>query len=86
MQLAVRVTGMPEPDLPQGYAITIVLGELVLHGLRFASPASEVDVTMDLGMPQPWPSRGPVHWPAGGGPGAVESACKAANRRPRSRC
>ena len=32
MPLAVRVEGTPEPDLPAGYALTIVLGELVLHG------------------------------------------------------
>lgn len=66
MPFTVRVAGMPEPDLPAGYALTIVLGELVVHGMRFVSPASEIDVTMDLGMPQLWPSRMPVQWPAGG--------------------
>jgi hypothetical protein len=65
MPFTVRVAGMPEPDLPAGYALTIVLGELVVHGMRFVSPASEIDVTMDLGMPQLWPSRMPVQWPAG---------------------
>lgn len=63
--LAVRIPGAPEPDLPQGYAMTIVLGELILHGLRFTTPALEVDVTMDLGMPQLWPSHVSVSWPAG---------------------
>lgn len=61
----IRISGVPEPDVPQGYATTIVLGELVLHGLRFTTPALEVDVTMDLGMPQLWPARLPVRWPAG---------------------
>jgi len=47
--MTVRVTGLPEPDLPQGYAITIVLGELILHGLRFTTPALEVEVTTESG-------------------------------------
>lgn len=63
--LTVRIPGVPEPDLPQGYAMTIVLGELIVHGLRFTTPALEVDVAMDLGMPQLWPSPVSVSWPAG---------------------
>lgn len=63
--LTVRIPGVPEPDLPQGYAMTIVLGELIVHGLRFTTPALEVDVAMDLGMSQLWPSRVSVSWPAG---------------------
>lgn len=63
--LAVRITGLPEPILPQAYAMTIVLGQLVLHGLRFTTPALAIDVTMDLGMPQLWPSLGPASWPTG---------------------
>lgn len=65
MPLSVRVAGMPKPDLPAGYALTIVLGELVLQGVRFDPPDLAVDVTMDLGMPQLWPSRAPVQWPGG---------------------
>jgi hypothetical protein len=63
--LVVRLTGMREPDFPHAYAMTIVLGELVLHGLRFTTPDLEVDLTMGLAMPQLWPSREPVPWPAG---------------------
>jgi hypothetical protein len=63
--LAVRIPGIPEPDVPQGYAITLLLGALVLHGLFFTTSALEVDVTMDLGMPQLWPSDVPVQWPGG---------------------
>ena len=63
--LVVRIPGIPEPDLPQGYLMTVVLGELLLQGLHFTTPALEIDVTMDLGMAQLWPSRGSVQWPAG---------------------
>lgn len=63
--LAVRIAGLPEPDQPQGYAMTIVLGQLILHGLRFTTPALEVDVATELDLPQLWPSHGPVPWPSG---------------------
>ena len=63
--LTVRIAGIPEPELPQAYAMTIVLGQLVLHGLRFTTPVLAIDVTMDLGMPQLWPSLGPASWPFG---------------------
>ncbi|MFI7288407.1 hypothetical protein ACIBRY_17405 [Streptomyces anulatus] len=62
---AVRIPGVPEPDVPQGYVITLVLGKLVLHGLFFTTSELEVGVSMDLGMPQLWPSDMPVPWPAG---------------------
>jgi len=35
--LAIRVRELHEPDRPQGYVMTIVLGQLVLHGLRFTT-------------------------------------------------
>lgn len=63
--LAVRIAGVAEPELPQAYAMTIVLGQLVLHGLRFTTPALEIGVTTGLGMPQLWPPLGPLSWPGG---------------------
>lgn len=63
--IAIRVSGVEEPDRPQGYVMTLVLGELILQGLLFTTPALEVDVASDLGMPQLWPSAAPVRWPAG---------------------
>lgn len=63
--LSVRMAGIPEPSLPHAYAMTIVLGQLVLHGLRFTSPAMAIDVAMDLGMPQLWPPLESVSFPVG---------------------
>lgn len=63
--LALRSPPSSEPDVPRGYALTIVLGRLVLQGLRFTSPATEVDVISDMGMPQLWPSSGTLQWPGG---------------------
>ena len=43
--LAVHIAGLPEPDRPQGYAITVVLGQLLLHGLRFTAPSLQMEVS-----------------------------------------
>lgn len=63
--LAVRVNGLPEPDRPQGYAMTIVLGQLVLQGVRFTTRALQVEVTTRLDLPQLWPPVEPIMWPSG---------------------
>lgn len=63
--LAVRMYGVPEPAQPQGYAMTVVIGQLVLHGVRFTTPSLHFDVSTSLGMPQIWPPTGLVRWPDG---------------------
>ncbi len=63
--LAVTVEGLPVPDRPQGYAMTVLVGQLVLHGVRFTTPSLAVDVTTRQCLPQLWPVAGPTSWPAG---------------------
>jgi hypothetical protein len=63
--LAVRIDGLAEPDRPQAYAVTIVLGQLVLHGVRFTTPSLQIRVSTRLELPQFWPAMGPVTWPSG---------------------
>lgn len=63
--LTVRMPGFPEPPLPQGYAMTIVLGALLLHGVRFTTPGLQADPATVMQMPQFWPSNTSVKWPAG---------------------
>lgn len=63
--LIVTVDGLPEPDRPQGYAMTVVLGQLVLHGVRFTTPSLQVEVTTRQDLPELWPAAGPVAWPGG---------------------
>ncbi|RAM37730.1 hypothetical protein DBZ45_09015 [Arthrobacter globiformis] len=69
---AVRVTPLvlhsprnPEPDVPCGYALTIVLGRVVVQGIRFTSADAEVDVKSTMDMPQLWPGQGTLQWPGG---------------------
>lgn len=61
--VVVAVSGLPEPDLPQGYAMTVVLGQLILHGLRYTTPTLQVEATTRQDLPLLWPTSGPVVWP-----------------------
>ncbi|MYX25828.1 hypothetical protein GTY75_03935 [Streptomyces sp. SID8381] len=63
--LAVRVDGLPEPDRPQAYAVTILLGQLVLQGVRFTTASLQVELSTRLELPEFWPLAGPVTWPSG---------------------
>ena len=45
--------------------MTIVLGALVLHGVRFTTPRLQVEVTTRQELPQLWPPMRPVAWPVG---------------------
>ncbi|MFI7114796.1 hypothetical protein ACIBK9_51385 [Nonomuraea sp. NPDC050227] len=63
--LAVVVEGLPEPDLPQGYSMTILVGQLVLHGVRFTTPSLQVEVTTRKDLPQLWPVAVSTVWPGG---------------------
>jgi hypothetical protein len=61
--VVVAIEGLPEPDLPQGYAITLVLGELLLQGVRFTTPSLQLDVTARDRFAQLWPVIAEVAWP-----------------------
>ncbi len=63
--LVVTMEGLPNPGLPQAHSMTVILGHLVLHGVRFTVPALQVPVTTRQSLPQFWPSSNPVDWPAG---------------------
>ena len=63
--LATRVDGLPEPDRPQGYAMAIVLGRLLLHGVRFTTQSLQVHVSTRLKLPQLCPSEARIAWPRG---------------------
>lgn len=64
--LVVSFTGLPAPpDRPHGYLTTIVLGQLLLQGVRFTSPSLQLDLVSGRQMAQLWPPHGPVDWPAG---------------------
>lgn len=68
---SVRVTpivmvanGAPEPDEPHGYAMTIIIGQLVLHGVRFTDLSTRAEAIACRSMPQLWPTTSMVTVPA----------------------
>jgi hypothetical protein len=63
--LVVATAGLPEPELPHGYAMTLLLGELLLFGVRFTTPNLEVEVVKRDGFAPLWPSDTDLDWPTG---------------------
>jgi hypothetical protein len=62
--LVVEMDGLSaQPTTPHGYAMTLVVGQLLLHGLRFTTLAMEVTAAPSPRLTQLWPSRGDVAWP-----------------------
>ena len=53
--LALNVGGLPEPEFPHAYSITIALGNLLLHGIRFTSLPFYVDIAIARPLNQIWP-------------------------------
>jgi hypothetical protein len=51
----VAVDGFPEPELPNGYAMTITLGALVIHGVRFTHLPFSVDTATHGSLQPLWP-------------------------------
>jgi hypothetical protein len=65
--LVVTSAGLPEPAQPHGYAMTVLLGQLIVQGVRFTTPSLEVDVSTQQALPQLWPATGLIAW-LGGAP------------------
>jgi hypothetical protein len=63
--LVLTIDGLPEPDPPHGYAMTLVLGELLLQGVRFTTRGLQLDVATREGFAQMWPVVDEVAWPPG---------------------
>lgn len=64
--LVVAIDGLPEPVLPHGYLMTIVLGQLLLQGVRMTAPGSKLKAGAKEGMPRIWPNVASARWPEGG--------------------
>jgi hypothetical protein len=54
------------PDIPSGYAMTLVLGKLLVQGVRFTAPALQVELTTEWGFLDIWPPQDTFPWPANG--------------------
>jgi len=63
--LVVVVDGSPEPEFPQGYLMTIVLGQLLLQGVRMTERDLDLTVGTKQNMPRLWPRVARARWPEG---------------------
>lgn len=61
--MVVHFDGHAVPEFPQAYAVTVVLGKLIVHGVRFTSAEHEVILDMPVGFAKLWPNGEPVTWP-----------------------
>jgi hypothetical protein len=61
--LVVAIDGHAPPELPQAYLMTIVVGRLLLQGIRFTSPWLGMDVRPGEPMSLIWPTTTDVGWP-----------------------
>ncbi|MFZ0229305.1 MAG: hypothetical protein WAL41_20710 [Mycobacterium sp.] len=54
------------PDTPSGYTMTLVLGKLLVHGVRFTEPALQMELTTSRGFLDIWPPTDTFPWPTAG--------------------
>lgn len=59
------VVGLPPGETPNAYVMTVVIGELLLHGVRFTTPLLSFGVATGHDLEQLWPGSRPVAWPCG---------------------
>jgi hypothetical protein len=53
--MIVKIDGSTEPGQPQAYLITLVLGSLILIGIRFTAPLLDLELTPGAGFVPFWP-------------------------------
>jgi hypothetical protein len=63
--VAVNIEGLPEPELPHGYVMTIAVGAILLHGIRFTDLPFHVDLATERPLGEIWPAIDDVEWPQG---------------------
>jgi hypothetical protein len=63
--LVVTVDGLPEPEFPDGYVTTIVLGQLLVQGVRMTTTGLELAIGTKQDMPRIWPDVVTARWPEG---------------------
>jgi hypothetical protein len=63
--LVVRTAGRPEPARPQGYAMTVLLGQMIICGVRFTTSTSIPQLAINRPLQPIWPDQADIGWPAG---------------------
>ena len=63
--LVVAISGLREPEFPQGYVMTIVLGRFLVQGIRMTTPGLGLTVGTKQQMARIWPGVTTVSRPEG---------------------
>lgn len=61
--LVVELNDIPPPDVPAAYLITVLIGKLLVQGVRFTTPSLFVELATAPELPQIWPTQPTVAWP-----------------------
>ncbi len=61
--LGVELDGLAPADDPNAYSLTVMVGALLVHGVRFTSPSLYVELATMPDLPRIWPASEPVSWP-----------------------
>jgi hypothetical protein len=67
--MVVTISGLPPPKVPHAYLMTIVVGRLLMQGLRFTTPGMDMDVRPGELMRRIWPAGMDITWPPDSGVG-----------------
>jgi hypothetical protein len=63
----IEVTGAgSSPEIPSGYVMTLVLGSLLVQGVRFTQPLLQVELAAEWGFLDIWPPSDTLPWPTSG--------------------
>lgn len=61
--IVVGVQGLDEPEWPQGYAFTTVVGSLIFYGVRIFEPLLQLHLEISENLQLIWPNVEFVSWP-----------------------
>jgi hypothetical protein len=61
--LGIELDGLPAPGEPSAYSLTVMVGPLLVHGVRFTTPSLYVDLATVPELPGIWLASSPVSWP-----------------------
>jgi hypothetical protein len=61
--MVVELDGLAEPDTPAAYVLTLMVGALIVQGVRFTTPSLFVDLVTEPKLPVLWPTHEAVSWP-----------------------
>jgi hypothetical protein len=61
--VGIELDGVPAPDGPDAYTLTVMVGPMLVHGVQFTTPSLYVELATVPDLPRIWPAGEPVSWP-----------------------